>query len=224
MPGLSVPRSVGLAFSLVAAVGIGSSCATGDKPPDTTDDAVAISTAPAARYDHIPDGWNVFEAGGASLALPPGFEDIDLALGVEQALDGLRELGPEFDDLIELVENNPDLYVMLAVDTSGEHEGANVVVTSEYAPGFTLTTYNEQVQSLLPDTIEVVSTEFFRLTDYETMRLLLRIGSDDAAVNQLVYVIQDGSTFWGVAYTGPEEEFTRLTPMFQQSARSFSAE
>lgn len=218
-------RTVLLTVSLVIAMAGAWSCRTGDKTlAKPTARPVTASTAPPERDDNVPDGWIVFKSGGASLALPAGFEDVDLAQGLDAALTGLKKLGPEFDQLAEVVENNPELYVMLVVDASGEYAEANVVISSEHAPGVSLATYDTQVRSFLPDTIEVVEKESFNLPDYDAVRLSLAIHSGDIVINQLTYIIKDGPTFWVVAYTAPADEFARLTPIFQQSARTFSAE
>jgi hypothetical protein len=53
------------------------------------------------------------------------------------------------------------------------------------------------------------------------VRITFELRVETVDVNELVYVFQDGSAVWMVAYVAQINEFYDMLPTFEQSAKTF---
>lgn len=67
----------------------------------------------------------------------------------------------------------------------------------------------------------VVERRKVSLNATDAVRLVLEGRVDGIDVNELIYVIQDGSTAWAVFYIAQINEFYEMLPTFEQSAKTF---
>jgi len=182
--------------------------------------------APPARPTATPiPGWKQVEGEGAALWLPGSFTGGDPAADMEFIISRLEALGPEYDPLAQMIEQNQEAFVMWAFDAQVGPAGflTNVNVTRESVPAATtVDAYIEAVVKQLPSDFRVVGREMVALDRYQAGQLTLEFTVAGSAGKQLSYMLKDGRTMWAVTYSTGADEFERRRPIFEQSARTFA--
>ena len=153
---------------------------------------------PAPPTPEIPPGWEEFHAGRAHLWLPESFEGGDMGVKFQAILDTLKSLGPDFARTAEILEQNPDVFVLWTVDTlrgpSGSITQANV--TREDVPeGTTVQEYLDASIELMPSGLTLVDQGTLALGSYESGKLVMSSNIEGLRRISVVYTIKDGDRF-----------------------------
>jgi hypothetical protein len=145
-------------------------------------------------------------------------EDLDLIV------DGMRSLGPDFEEVARTVEQNPDVFVFWAFDSVVDGSGflSNVNITTERVPSaMTLDTYMDTAVGQLPPQFRVVKQDRVSLDLYEAGRLEVEISVSGQKAKQLMYVFKEGKFVWLVIYSSSKGWFEAFRPTFEQSIGTF---
>jgi len=177
-------------------------------------------TAPA-----VP-GWQKFEGRNVELWLPPTYQGGELSgKNLEMVVEGIRTLGPDFEEVAQVIERNPSAFLIFAVDSEVGESGSltNMNVVAERVPSaVTMNTYLDLVAKKLPRQYRVIEREIVQLDHHQAGRLVLEIEVRDMHVKNLMYAIKSDNTVWAVNYGTGVEEFEQRLPVFEQSARTFT--
>lgn len=172
-------------------------------------------------------GWEKFEGGGVELWLPESWvggdpsEDMDM----EMIVEGLRSLGPDFEEYAQSIEENPWMFVLFVFDYEvGESGGpTNVNVVKEKVPStMTIDEYLDLASEQLPAPSQVIERGAVTLADREAGRLVIQAEISGVAVKQLMYIVKEGTTMWLITFATFAEEFAQRLPVFEQSALTFA--
>lgn len=176
--------------------------------------------------EEVIPGWKKFATDEFSVWLPEEFEGGDLEKDLELILDRLRKLGPSFEQMAQQIESYPEVFLLWAFDTANIGEQgqlSNILVGKESV----LTTLNiqkylELLISQLPAEYEVREQE---TTPYEpgypARRLVLEANIGGVEAISIIYIIQQGNSFWTVNYSTSQEEYTARLPNFEKSFGTF---
>jgi hypothetical protein len=196
---------------------------TATTQPTATTRPTATSQPPATA---IP-GWEKFEGGGVELWLPASYEGGDLAEDLEVIVENLRRLGPDYEQMAQIVEQNPSMYAIWAFDSEVGDSGflTNVAVTTEKVlSAVSLDTYLDAASNQLPAQFQVIERDIITLADYEAGRLVLEFAISGVSGKEVLYVVKDGNTMWVITFATALEEFAQRLPVFEQSALSFAVQ
>lgn len=173
---------------------------------------------------NVPADWEEFQAGRVHLWLPGSFEGGDMGKTFQRVVETLKSLGPDFARTAEILEQDPDVFVLWAFDTergpSGYITQANV--TQEEVPeGLTVEEYLDASIELLPSTMKLVDRGTLSLRNDEAGKLVISSTIAGVRVMAVVYTIKDGDRFWNVTYVTGADEFVQRTPTWEQSIGTF---
>jgi len=124
----------------------------GSSPPSSFEPVAAspsAATTPASL-----SGWREHRAGRFTLWLPKSYIAGDPAKNNEILVAKLRTMGPEFQEMADLIEQNPSASSFLAVDS---YVGASGGVTNlriageQVASTMTVDAYMDAVTAMFPD-------------------------------------------------------------------------
>jgi len=169
-------------------------------------------------------GWEKFEGPGAELWLPESFEGGDLSEDLDVIVENLRNLGPDFEPMAQMIEQNPSMYVIWVFDSEVGPSGflTNVSVATERVPSaMTLDTYLDAALGILPDHFQVLERGIVMLGDHEAGRVVVEFALYGIVAKEVLYVIKDGTTIWAITYAAGDEDFPERLPVFEQSALTF---
>ena len=169
-------------------------------------------------------GWEKFEGQGVELWLPESFEGGDLREDLEVIVERLRNLGPDFEPMAQMIEQNPSMYVIWVFDSEVGPSGflTNVTITTERVlSAMTLDTYMDIALGQLPDHFQVMERGIVTLGDHQAGRVVVEFALYGVVAKELMYVIKDGTTIWAITYATGVEVFTERLPIFEQSALTF---
>ena len=150
----------------------------------------------------IPEGWTQHLSSLAEIWMPPAYRDAKLkipkgAVWVAQ----------------------PDLVVSQPVSKSALY-AKSMVISYEPLTDNLDPFVDVKVQSVSPSA-RLVDRGRTTLNTGEAIKLVFETQVDTLAVNQLVYVIQDGGTVWYVLYMAQINEFYENIETFDDSIRTF---
>lgn len=184
--------------------------------PKPTASSTPISPTP------IP-GWEKFEGGDVELWLPEVFVGGDLTNDLEVIVNNLRSLGSEFDQFADMIEQNPGMFVLLAIDpTLGANRFlTNVnVVKEQVISAITLDTYMDSaVDQFLSLGFTLIDRKIVQLDNYEAGTFVVQ--AETHGSKAVDYIIKVNNTMWVITYTTSIGEFEERLPMFEQSANTF---
>jgi hypothetical protein len=167
-------------------------------------------------------GWEKFEGGGIELWMPESFEGGDVANDLDVIVGRLRSLGPEYEKLAEIIEQNPSAIVLLVYDTKIGPAGflTNVnVVKEKVVSTVTLELYLESSsKQMVSYGFKVSEQNIIQLDNYEAGRLVVQ--ADTLKAKEAMYVIKDKNTMWIITYATGIAEFSARLPTFDQSANT----
>lgn len=169
-------------------------------------------------------GWKKFEGGGVELWLPDSYEGGDLSQDLNLILEGMRELGPDFEQFAQMLEANPDAFIIYAFDFNPDSMDfvTNVNVTKEQTlSAIQIEDYMEAALSQLPPVMEAVKTETFTVNGYDAGAIELSYPINSLQIHQRLYVIKDGGDFWLVTFSTSAAEFPQRLPDFEQTISTF---
>ena len=184
--------------------------------------ATGSADKPKALAPTAIPGWEKFSGGGIELWMPDSFEGGDLANDLDVVIERLRSLGPEYEKLAEIIEQNPSAIALLVYDsqigTSGFLTNINVV-KEKVISTVTLELYlDSSVQQMTSDGFKVSEQKMIQLDNYETARLVLQL--DALKAKEVIYMIKEKNTVWVITYATGAAEFSTRLPTFDRSANT----
>jgi hypothetical protein len=169
-------------------------------------------------------GWEKFSGGGIELWMPESFEGGDLANDLDVIVERLRSLGPEYEKLAEIIEQNPSAIVLLVYDTKIGPAGflTNVnVVKEKVVSTVTLELYLESSSKQMASYgFKVSEQKIIQLDNYEAGWLVVQ--ADTLKAKEAIYVITVKNTMWVITYATGINEFSARLPTFNQSANTIN--
>lgn len=169
-------------------------------------------------------GWNKFEGNGIEIWLPGSFLGGDLSQDLDVILANLRNLGPDFAGIVQLIEANPEMFLIFATDSEVGPSGVltNVNVTTEQVlSSLELDTYLDLATGQFPPQFQVTDRKIVSLGEYQAGRLEIEFQVGGIAGKELLYVIKDGTSIWNITYATGAAEFAGRLRDFELSALTF---
>jgi outer membrane murein-binding lipoprotein Lpp len=169
-------------------------------------------------------GWVKFEGKGIELWLPDSYVGGDISENMDLILSRVRDLGADFEQIAQMIEQNPDMYALWATDSEIGPSGflTNVGVTSEQIlTTVSVDTYLDAAEAQFPAEFQIVSREKVSLGEYEAGRVEVEFEYFGIFIKELLYTVKDGTTMWVITYATGLDEFEDRLPEFEQSANSF---
>ena len=148
----------------------------------------------------IPTGWVQYRAGTIEIWYPPQFR-----LARSQSSEGATT----FANTALTVTRSSSLYNMWGA------------VASEPLTTESLETFLDTKIQSFPAELRVVDRHATLLNNIPAVRIVIEGRVDNIDVNELAYVIQDGSTIWYVLYVAQINDFYDNLENFEASARTF---
>jgi hypothetical protein len=170
-------------------------------------------------------GWNKVSASNIEMWFPDGWEGGDIQNDLDVVVENLKTLGPEFDQIVNVIEANPDLFVLWVFDTdlSGTGYLTNLnVVKAEVLSIITIDKYAEAVKGQLPSSMTITDQKKVKLNQYDAVRLEVTMEVSGILAREMVYVVKQGSTMYTITIATHEDEFEARLPVFEKIASSFS--
>ncbi len=171
------------------------------------------------------EDWEPLEGNGVSLMAPPEFEggSIDDMLELLEGAD--RLLGDEFDALLEVAQDNPELYKLFAVAPELMEGGVltNINITGTPLPmELSMESILELMPESFPSSIEIDESEVIELGDYEEVGKLI-IDMEILRIEQrlVLYLFLVDEQLYAITFTTSREAFKDLAPVFEQIASTF---
>ncbi len=169
-------------------------------------------------------GWNKFEGEGIEIWLPGSYVGGDLSHDLDLILNNLRTLGPEFEAIIQLIEQNPELFLIFVTDSnvgiSGSLTNVNIT-TEEILSTIDLDTYIDLAVNHFPSQFNILERKIVNLGDYKAGRLLVEFQVSGIDGKELLYIIKDETTVWILTYATGKVEFAERLKEFELSALTF---
>ncbi len=151
----------------------------------------------------IPTGWNQFRTARTEIWLPAGFKDTKLKL----------PKGAIWVAASDLVITQPA--------SKSNTFAKSVVISYESITTDSLKSFVDLKIQSVPSTARLVDRGVNTLNTTEAIRLTFETRVDNADVNQLVYIIQDGNTVWYVLFYAQINEFYENLELFDNSIHTF---
>lgn len=199
------------------------------QPPPGTPATPAIflppewTATPAPPTPDVPADWEEFSAGRLHLWLPESFEGGDVEAMLPQVVETLRNLGTDYAEMADYLEQNPGIFALWLVDSVRGPSGAisNVNVTREDVPEtVSLQEYLDVSADLMPPNLEILEQGIVTLGERELGKFVLSGKSDTVRRMVVLYTVRDGPRFWNVTYATDPAEFVDRTPIWERSIRS----
>jgi hypothetical protein len=168
-------------------------------------------------------GFKRIEGDEVSISLPESFEGGNLSEDLEVISEKMRALGPQFEQMAQVVEQNPSMFQLWAFDQEIGPDGGltNVNITTEkILSALTLEAYADATLAQFPETFTAREQGIVPLGDYMAARLIL--DAEALGVTTLVYLVEDDNTMWNISFSTGAGEFDERLPIFEQSALTFT--
>ncbi len=174
--------------------------------------------------------WQTFKGANVELSLPAtyrgGSPDTQ---GMQRLLAEIKSLGAEYEQIARMVEQNPDTFLLIAVDPTPDPAGGitNVVVSALKVPEtVTADAYIDAAMQSLPIPTRTVERKTVQVGQQSAVRLVTEanLASGTARtdqIRQLIYVIKQDNTLWTVTYSTRATDYPQRLALFEQSMESF---
>jgi hypothetical protein len=169
------------------------------------------------------EDWKTFEGGGVSIALPDNYEG-GATEEINELMDSMKSLGPEYEQMAEIIQQNPELFVLWAFDPEiGASEFAtNVNVIAEVIPeGMDLESYLNAATSMMPEDSTIIDSETVQLENYEAGRIDVETDVMGQTARQIAYVIIEKGKAYVVSYSTDKQDFGDREREFEESIETF---
>lgn len=179
---------------------------------------------PIATTIPIP-GWHILNGNKVNIWLPKSFDGGNPKTDAQQIISRLHELGPNFNQIAQVLQSNQGVIDLLAYDTEANDVGlvTNVVVNEESVPeSIEINSYLNSLASHLPKQYEVLEQGIIPSEKYPTGRLVSVFNSPNGHIKQVLYVFKKSRSIWRLVFTTPESEYVQRTSSFDQSAISIT--
>jgi hypothetical protein len=154
------------------------------------------------------------------LWLPGSFEGGNMGSGFQAIVDRLKSLGPEFAPAAEILEQNPDVFVLWAYDPQPGPTGSitNVNVTREDVPeGTSIDDYLDALIESLPSSFELIDRGTVTVGDSDMGKLVVSSNVQGLRGMSVMYSFKEASRFWNVTYSTGADEFVARSPVWGRS-------
>jgi len=162
-----------------------------------------ISPTPIPYEQLIPAGWNQYKTSLIEIWMPGNFKLADRNTKDVTANFGTPEL------LLAEVSSKSSAYTML------------VRVSYDLSTGGSLDTLLDEKFPNIPFQARISDRRTVFINTHEARKIVIEFKVENIDYNNLVYVIQDGSTIWYVEYVAEISEFFENLPVFEQSINTF---
>ncbi|AFY39990.1 hypothetical protein Lepto7376_3833 [[Leptolyngbya] sp. PCC 7376] len=171
------------------------------------------------------EGWKKFEGGGASIWLPGTYDGGVPSEDLEFIATRIREINPDFEQIATMIEQNPDMFSLLAFDSEiGEQPFlTNINIISEALPSnLTIETYLDITKQQLPAQFNIVEEEFIEINSKPAVRLIIELEMAGSLVKESVYIVRGDNKAWVITCATGKEDFETRRPIFEKMANSFT--
>ena len=172
-------------------------------------------------------GWERFEGGGAELWLPQSFEGGDISEDIDVVVENLRRLGPDFEQIAQMIEQNPSMYAIWAFDSdvggSGFLTSVNVI-KEQVLSAITPETYLDMALPQFPPQFQVVEQDILSVGNYQAGRVVIEFAVSAVPGKEVMYVIKNGNTMWVITFATAMDEYDQRLPVFEQSVLTFKVQ
>lgn len=194
-----------------------------NQPTSETTQIETTTTESAAPQD----GWEKFEGKGVALYLPPRYVGGNPDADFEEIETALIEIDSEYEERLTELKQNADAIALLAFDTENAASGfpTNINISSTEVEGATLEQFLAAITAQLSQVFTLTEPETVEIKDYPAAQITATIETPEATIQQLFYIIQEGSnssTFWIVTYATTQERFAEQVSEFEQSIETFT--
>jgi len=169
-------------------------------------------------------GFKKYETSRIELWLPESFVGGDISKDLNTIVNRLKAMGPDFERMATIIQQNPSAFVMYAIDSQVGKSGflTNVNVgTEQTLSAVTIDIYLDAVTKQLPAQYQIVERKTMTLNSYPAGRIVTEVSVQGMRIKQLLYAIKDGNTFWVITYSTSADEYATRLPVFEQSASTF---
>ncbi|WP_299485430.1 hypothetical protein [Acaryochloris sp. IP29b_bin.137] len=170
-------------------------------------------------------GWKKFAIEKAELWLPESYEGGNIKKDVDLIIARAKQMGSDFDKMVQIIEQSRDLLLLLAFDSNIGPLGevTNVNITAE--PVLSTVSIDDFIDltiKQLPSQFKVIDREIVSLDRYQAGNLTWKATLNGIETRILQYIIKDrNSTVWVVTYTTSADEFDQRLPSFKKSINTF---
>ena len=170
------------------------------------------------------EGWKKFEGGGASIWLPASYDGGVPSEDMDFIATRIREINPDFEQIATMIEQNPDMFSLLAFDSEiGEQPFlTNINIISEALPSsLNIETYLNITKQQLPPQFNIVEEEFIEINSKPAVRLLIELEMAGSLVKEAVYIVRGDNRAWVITCATGQADFETRYPTFEKMAKSF---
>ena len=171
-------------------------------------------------------GWKKFEVERAELWLPKSYQGGNLKEDLEEIIATTKQFGPEFNQMVQMMERNKNLLLLLAFDSNIGTSGGvtNVSIASIPAPSsFSLDQFQNMLIENLPPQLQILDREIVSLDRYRAGKLIWKGSVRGFEGKVLQYILEKGNNIWFITYTTGLDEFDQRLPVFEKSINTFHA-
>jgi len=169
-------------------------------PPTVTP---TITLTPAPYEQLIPADWKQYKTSLVEIWMPGNFKLADNRTKDITANFGVSDL------LLTEVTSKSSAYTML------------VSVSYDLSTGNSLDALLDEKFPSIPYQARIADRRTVFVNTLEARRVLIEFKVENIEYNNMVYIIQDGSTIWYVEYVAQIAEFFDNLPVFEQSIKTF---
>jgi hypothetical protein len=136
----------------------------------------------------------------------------------------LREQGPNLEPMAQSIEQNPDMYVIWAIDSkvgpSGFFSNVNVTTQQVLSTG-SVNMYMDATEQQLPPEFKVVARDTLDLSGYNAGQMVIEFEMSGVQGKEIVYMLKDGSALWAITFAAAMDAYDQQFPIFELSAHTF---
>lgn len=191
-PGVGADSSAPLAIPTVTSVMV--------TPPTITP---TITLTPVPYNELIPADWKQYKTSLVEIWMPGNFKLADKKTKDITANFGVPDL------LLTEVSSKSSAYTML------------VSVSYDVSTGGSLDELLDEKFPSIPYQARISDRRTVFINTHEARMVVIEFKVENIDYNNVVYVIQDGSTIWYVEYVAQIAEFFDNLPVFEQSIKTF---
>ena len=165
------------------------------------------------------EGWQKIETNEYEVYLPNSYEGGSTDENVEQLIENFRQMGGEYKWYADTLEQDPDVYDLIATDTNLGPSGfiTNLNISSEpILPTYSIEASMSSASVALPDNFQIVNQKMTIINGYEVGQIIINFEMNHIAGKELLYIIKGESTAWIFTFaTGADEYNDRLLEFVQ---------
>lgn len=172
----------------------------------------------------VPFNWEIFETDDISIWLPDTYIGGNVKKDIGLITKRLKTLGPEFEQIVLIIEQYPDLFVLFATDSETGPSGflTNVnVIREEVISTLSLQQYIELTVKGYPSQYHIVENKITMIGDLKAGRLVTEFVINGISGKQVQYMIRGDNEMWIITYSTGLSEFDQRLPEFEESINSF---